>query len=64
MCSVIGSNVPVAHGSLKKDPNMQSRDNMVHVGVPTVLLCACTSSIDDDLEGRKLLFNAISFLIM
>ena len=64
MCSATGSNVPVAHDSLKKDPNMQSRNNMVHVGVPVVVLCACTSSIGDDLKGRKMLFNAISFLVV
>ena len=53
---------------MKKDPNMQPRDDVVkyiciHVGVSMVILCAYTFSIGVDLEGRKMFFNVISFLI-
>ena len=57
--SGVGSNESHTHDSLRKYPNMQPEDDVVivHTGVHMVIRCACTSSIGDDLEGRKIIFK-------
>ena len=57
--SGMGSHESDTHDSLRKYPNMQSEGDMViiHTGVSMVIRCACTSSIGDDLEGRKIIFK-------
>ena len=55
--SGMDSNESNTHDSLRKYPNMQPEGDVViiHTGVPMVIRCACTSSIGDDLEGRKII---------
>ena len=57
--SGMGSNESDTRDSLRKYPNMQPEDDVViiHTGVHMVIRCACTSSVGDDLEGRKIIFK-------
>ena len=57
--SGMGSNESDTHDNLRKYPNMQPEGGVevIQTGVPMVIHCACTSSIGDDLEGRKIIFK-------